>query len=149
MQKSDLGVVSVIYAIALFFLYQTLSLPDAAQTYPLVLIIALLVVNTLYLFQSVHTWILTHRVENDFHIHFKEFLPLQFFTILGLCALYLILMHWLGYYISTLLYLVGSLLFLRVPLTHIAITVCSIALMVALVFSMFLKVPLPSGVLFM
>ena len=149
MQKSDFSVVSIIYAIGLFFLYQTLALPDDAQTYPLVLICALLFVNTLYLVQSFYKWTQTHRVENDIQIHFKGFLPVQFFTVLGFCALYLVLMHFFGYYISTLIYLVGSLMFLRVPLLHILLTVGVIALMVALVFSMFLKVPLPVGVLFM
>ena len=149
MQKSDFSVVSIIYAIGLFFLYQTLTLPEDAQTYPLVLIIALLSVNTLYLAQSVYKWTRNHRVENDIAVHFNGFIPFQFFIVLGLCALYLVLMHFFGYYISTLVYLVGSLLFLRVPLLHILLTVGTIALMVALVFSMFLKVPLPVGTLWM
>jgi hypothetical protein len=53
-----------------------------------------------------------------------------------------------GYYLTTFIYLVASMLFLKVPKLHIAITVAAMALMTFLVFTWFLKVPLPVGTVF-
>ena len=63
-------------------------------------------------------------------------------------GLYLVLMYFCGYYVSTALYLIGSLLFLKVPMKYNLMTVVVMIMMVTVVFSYFLKVPLPTGLLF-
>ena len=45
---------------------------------------------------------------------FKDFLPKQFFPILAMIVVYLVLMYFVGFYISTALFMVVSLLFLKV-----------------------------------
>ncbi len=148
MKKSDIPVVCVIYAIAIAFLIMTLQLPEAAQVYPMVLITALIFVNTLYLIRTFLLFRQNHHVENDYSIVFHGFLPLQFFGVFLAIGLYLVLMYFCGYYISTILYLLGSLVFLKVPMKYNLMTVVVMVVMVAVVFSYFLKVPLPTGLLF-
>ena len=148
MKKSDIPVVCIIYAIAIAFLIMTLQLPEAAQVYPLVLISALILVNTLYIIRTYLLFRKNHHIENDYPIIFKGFLPLQFFGVFIAIGVYLVLMYFCGYYISTVLYLAGSLLFLKVPMKYNLMTVVVMIVMVAVVFSYFLKVPLPTGLLF-
>lgn len=148
MKKSDFAVIAIIYAIGLWFLAMTLELPEEAQTYPLVLICALLAVNSLYLIKQVHTWRQTRQIENDVAKTFEGFIPVQFFGVVIWCAGYLALVDLTGYYLTTVVYLVGSMMFLKVPKMHIAITVAALAVMTYVVFTWFLKVPLPIGTLF-
>ena len=148
MKKSDIPVVCIIYAIAIAFLIMTLNLPEAAQVYPMVLISALILVNTLYLIRTFLHYRQNHHIENDYPIVFSGFLPLQFFGVFVSIGLYLVLMYFCGYYLATVLYLIGSLLFLKVPMKYNLMTVVVMIVMVAVVFSYFLKVPLPAGLLF-
>lgn len=148
MKKSDIPVVCIIYAIAIAFLIMTLKLPEAAQVYPMVLISALILVNTLYLIHTFLHYRQNHHIENDYPIVFSGFLPLQFFGVFISIGLYLVLMYFCGYYLATVLYLIGSLLFLKVPMKYNLMTVVVMIVMVAVVFSYFLKVPLPAGLLF-
>lgn len=148
MKKSDIPVVCIIYAIAIVFLIMTLNLPEAAQVYPMVLILALILVNTLYLIRTFLKFRQDHKIENDYPIVFNGFLPKQFFGIFLSVAAYLVLMHFCGYYVATVIYLAGSLLFLNVPMRYNLMTVGVMVVMVAVVFSYFLKVPLPAGIFF-
>ena len=148
MKKSDFPVIAIIYAIGFWFLAMTMELPEEAQTYPLVLITALLGVNTLYMVRQVMSWRKTKTIENDVAKTFSTFLPVQFFGVVAWCVGYLVMMDFTGYYFTTFVYLVGSMMFLKVPKLHIAITVAAMALMTFLVFTWFLKVPLPVGTLF-
>lgn len=149
MKKSDIGVVAMIYAICVFFFVMTINLKADAQTYPMSLICGLFVLNTLYLMRSI--WLLRKeggRVRNDLAEVFAGFQSRQF-TVLALgCIGYMVLMYVAGFYIASVTYLVGTLLFLRVPLRHLILTVGVMALMIYVVFTLFLKVPLPVGLLF-
>ncbi|MBO7173442.1 MAG: tripartite tricarboxylate transporter TctB family protein [Burkholderiaceae bacterium] len=148
MKKSDFPVIAIIYAIGFWFLSMTMELPEEAQTYPLVLISALLAVNTIYMVRQYLNWRQTRQIENDVAKSFGQFIPMQFFGMVAWCVGYLVLMDFTGYYLTTFVFLVGSMLFLKVPKLHIAITVAALALMTYVVFTWFLKVPLPVGTLF-
>jgi len=148
MKKSDPAVVTIIYAICLFFFVMTLQLPAEAQTYPLCLIAGLFVLNSIYTARAALSWFRTHTVEDDVKESFGGFQLRQFLTCVGLGLLYMVLLWLIGFYISTVLYLVGTMLYLSVPKLHIAITTAVMLGVVYAVFTMFLKVPLPVGELF-
>ena len=57
-------------------------------------------------------------------------------------------MYTVGYYIAGAVYLVGTLLFFKVNLRWIALTLVTLVALIYAVFTLFLKVPLPTGVLF-
>ena len=146
MKKTDIGVVAFIYAVCALFLVMTLQLPQAAQTYPLFIIILLAALTTLYVVQMVRGAKksgVTTGLED-----FEGFLPKQFFPILGMVVLYLVIMYFAGFYIATLAFMVVCLLFLKVPKWQILLSTAVILALVYCAFTLFLKVKLPVGLLF-
>ncbi len=146
MKKTDIGVVAFIYAVCLLFLVMTLRLPSAAQTYPLFIIILLFALTTLYAVQMAFAAKksgITSGLED-----FEGFLPKQFFPILGMVVVYLVIMYFAGFYIATLLFMAACLLFLKVPKWQILLSTAIILVLVYCAFTLFLKVKLPMGLLF-
>jgi putative tricarboxylic transport membrane protein len=146
MKKTDIGVVAFIYAVCLLFLIMTLQLPSAAQTYPLFIIILLAALTTLYVLQmavGAKRRGVTSGLED-----FEGFLPRQFFPVLGMVIVYLVIMYFAGFYIATLLFMAACLLFLKVPKWQILLSTGVILALVYCAFTLFLKVKLPMGLLF-
>lgn len=146
MKHSDLAVVAAMYAVCAFFGWQALTLPDEARTYPLCLLAGLGLLNTLLLGRCL--W--RARREGliaDLPAVFQGFLGRQFLVVLLASAACLALLPAGGFYLTGLAYLAGVLLFLRVPATHAILTAGTLFLMIWAVFSLFLKVPLPGGIL--
>ncbi len=146
MKKTDIGVVAFIYAVCLLFLIMTLQLPSAAQTYPMFIIILLAALTTLYVLQmavGAKRRGVTSGLED-----FEGFLPRQFFPVLGMVIVYLVIMYFAGFYIATLLFMAACLLFLKVPKWQILLSTGVILALVYCAFTLFLKVKLPMGLLF-
>lgn len=148
MKESDLCVIAVVYGVATWFLVMTLQLPPAAQSYPLILLTALYLCNTLFLGKQLYSFYRHRVVLNDFRKLFAGFLPGQFFGVLADCIIYMALVNYLGYYISSVLYLLLAQFFLKVKPIPAIISCACIMIVTYLVFSMFLHVPLPLGVWF-
>ena len=145
MKKSDTAVTLVVYAITTLFLVMTLKLPPEAQTYPLSLLTALYVLNTLYILSAYLKWRVERKMHDDLAEHFKGFLPKQF---IGVIIGYVVLLVTAGYYIATIAYLAGALLFLKVKKQWIVLVIAVLLAVIYPVFTLFLKVPLPKGMLF-
>lgn len=150
MTRSDIGVIITVYAVCVLFLYMTLQLKAAAQIYPLALIGILALLDTLYLFTRL--WKMRNmdgkKIINDLGKIFSGFLPLQFFFVVGACIAYLVALYYLGFYLSSLIYLFVVMLFLKVKQWQLWLTIAILALMIYGVFTVFLKVPLPTGIIF-
>ncbi len=144
MQKTDIGVVVVMYAICAYFYSMTVQLKPESQTYPTFTIALLFGLTTLYLLQMLFK-AKKYGVESGVDKVFANFKPLQFFVCLGLVFVYLILMKYFGFYISTVIFMLAVLLFLRVPVLHTIIVVVAINALVYLAFTTFLGVKLPVG----
>lgn len=146
MKKTDIGVVGFMYAVCLLFLVMTLQLKPAARIYPLFIIALLAGLTTLYLVQMIlgaKKNGVTSGLED-----FEDFVPKQFFPVLVMIICYLVLMYFVGFYISTVLFMVACLLFLKVPKWQGAIATVAIVALVYCAFTLFLKVKLPVGLLF-
>lgn len=148
MKESDLCVIAVVYGVATWFLVMTLQLPPAAQSYPLILLTALYCCNTLFLGKQLYSFYRHRVVLNDFRKLFAGFLPGQFFGVLAGCIIYMALVNYLDYYISSVLYLLLAQFFLKVKPIPAIISCACIMIVTYLVFSMFLHVPLPLGIWF-
>ena len=148
MKRSDVGVVAFVYAICLLCFVLTMDLPEEAQTYPLCLIAGLFILNTIYIGRALLAYSREKSMEDDISVSFGSFQPRQFFGSVALGVLYMVLLWLIGFYIATILYLAAAMLFLRVPRLHIAITSGVMLGIIYAVFTLFLKVPLPVGLLF-
>ncbi len=147
MKKSDISVVVVIYVITLAFFISTLAFPSEAQIYPMIVMAILTLLNTLYLINCVMKYKKEKKIINDYPAIFASFQYKQFFVVLGLCILYIILMSVLGFYSASFLYMLGTMLFLKVPKKPLIITLVCFMAMVYATFTLFLNVPLPTGIL--
>lgn len=153
MTRSDIGVISIIYATCILFCYMTLQLKPAAQIYPLCLIGGLALLNTLYLaVRGWQAWQTREKggvaIANDLPEVFQGFQPRQFFFVVCACIAFMGLLQYLGFYLTSIIYLAGVMLWLRVKLLPLCITVVVLAILVYAVFTEFLNVPLPAGSLF-
>lgn len=109
---------------------------------------ALYCCNTLFLGKQLYSFYRHRVVLNDFRKLFAGFLPGQFFGVLAGCIIYMALVNYLGYYISSVLYLLLAQFFLKVKPIPAIISCACIMIVTYLVFSMFLHVPLPLGIWF-
>lgn len=144
MNRSDLIVVSAFYLVCIVMFCLVRGLPEEAQTYPTALIIGLALLNTLYFAKRIRL-LLRNGLINDLPQIFAGFEGRQFFGVLILCVLYMCALPWIGFYLSSVLFLVIAMLFLRVPKVHLGLTIVVLAALVYAVFGLFLKVPLPVG----
>lgn len=146
MKKTDIGVVGFMYAVCILFLSMTLKLKKGAQTYPIFIISLLAALTTLYLIQMIvgaKKNGVTSGAED-----FEGFLPCQFFPLLGMIIGYLVVMYFVGFYISTITFMILSLLYLKISKIKIIITTIVLLLIVYGAFTMFLGVNLPMGLIF-
>ena len=145
MKKSDIGVCTVMYGVCAFFLYMTLQLPKSAQIYPLCVISLLAGLTTLHVVNMIIGAIregITDGLEN-----FKDFIPSQFSIIFVMILLYIASMPYMGFYVSSVLFMTASLIFLRVKMWQIIMSEAVIFLLVYCAFTLFLEVRLPLGTL--
>ncbi len=147
MKKTDIGVVGVMYAICAFFYSMCVKLDPDSQTYPMFTIALLFGFTTMYLIQMIYR-AKKNGVESGLDESFEGFLPKQFFTCVVMIFSYLVLMYFVGFYISTLIFMVAILMYLKVPKLHSLITIVAIMLLIYFAFTKFLGVKLPVGILF-
>jgi len=146
MKKTDIGVCLVMYGVCAFFLYMTLKLPKSAQIYPLCVISLLAALTTLHVFNMIRGAIrdgVTSGLED-----LKDFIPSQFFIIFAMIVIYLVIMPYLGFYISSVIFMSSVLIFLRVKIWQAVLAEAVIIALVYCAFTLFLEVRLPAGVLF-
>ena len=143
MKKTDIGVVAFFYLVSAYFYSQTIKLPESSQTYPRFTVILVFGLTTLYLIQMI-----ANAVKNGTESgaeDFIDFQPLQFIVCFCATILYLILIHFFGFYIATVVFMVGVLLFLRVKPLAILLSVAVIIALIYFAFQKFLGVRLPVG----
>ena len=144
MKKTDIGVVAFMYLVCAYFYTQTIKFQADSQTYPKFTIVLLFGLTTLYLLQMLVA-AKKHGVESGVDSVFKDFEPKQFLVCLLGAILYVVLMHFFGFYISTVIFMAAVLLYLRVPILHSAIAIVAILALVYFAFGKFLGVKLPVG----
>ena len=147
MKKSELSVVIFMLGFCAFFFYETLQLPPAAQSYPKFVIGLLTVLTLMQLVKMVVTCHGSHKIVNDLPEVWKGFLPKQFFTFFFGCVGFFVLMVLFGFYIAAIIYLVGMMHYFHIAKKYMAITVVVLMVLIYIVFSEFLAVPLPDGLL--
>ena len=145
MKKTDIGVVGFMYAVCIFFYVYMQELPQDSQTYPTFTIALLFGLTTLYLLTMI-----VNAVKNGTEPGtemFKTFIPSQFFFCLALVILYLIGIKYIGFFVSTTIFMIAVMAFLKVPWKYIVIAVVAMDVLLYVAFVLFLKVKLPSGIL--
>ncbi len=144
MKKTDIGVIVFMYLVCAYFYTQTIKFQADSQTYPMFTIVLLFGLTTLYLLQMIVA-AKKHGVESGVDTVFKDLQPKQLLVCLLGAIVYVVLMYFFGFYISTVIFMAAVLLYLRVPLLHSAIAIVAILALVYFAFGKFLGVRLPVG----
>lgn len=145
MKKSELCVVAFMLVFSAYFAYETLQLPDKAQHYPLFVIGLLIFLTILKLIAMYLASGKDKKIVNDSDMVWLDFQKKQFFTVFIASILFFAIMHFIGFYLASLVYLIYCLRYFRISLKHSAITIIAMLVVVYAVFSGFLNVPLPAG----
>ncbi|MCR4667012.1 MAG: tripartite tricarboxylate transporter TctB family protein [Desulfovibrio sp.] len=147
MKLSDSLVILFMYGVCLFFYILIGDLPEDSRTYPLTIVAGLAVLTTCFLLRQIPL-LFRSGIRNDFPVVFDAFLGRQFFVICLLCVAFLALLPITGFYVTALIFLILAMFFLRVPLPHLCATIAVLGALIYVVFTLFLKVPMPVGTLF-
>ncbi len=143
MKKTDIGVVAFFYLVSAYFYSQTIKLPESSQTYPRFTVTLVFGLTTLYLIQMIVKAV-KYGTESGAE-DFKDFQALQFIVCFCATILYLVLIHFFGFYISTVIFMLAVLLFLRVKPLAALLSVAVIIALIYFAFQKFLGVRLPVG----
>lgn len=147
MKKTDIGVVTFMYAVCAFFYAYSGKLTAESKTYPMFTIALLFALTTLYLIQM----IISARkfgVESGADEVFAGFKPVQFIVSIVLTLVYFLMIKYLGFFSATIIFMFASLLYLKVHIVPAVISVLVMNLLIYFAFVRFLGVKLPSGLLF-
>lgn len=117
------------------------QIPDVSRTYPTILIVVAIIMTVGLLLKSVLRYKHDEMVETNVISQLKIILPFCLMIIA-----YLILMGYLGYIISTVVFMIAALCYLRMK-NKIAVIVLALAMTVIIyyVFTNYLIVVLPVG----
>src|SRR5699024_4404694 len=125
--------------IAGIFFINTFKLPEDTQVYPRFMLgimttLAILLIIKSFIKSEDQSW------KDLFgHIQWKRFLYVFIFSLL-----YLVLINKVGFFITTVGYLLIMMIFLKGSRSLILISIPSFTLLLYLIFRVFLKVPLPT-----
>lgn len=117
------------------------QIPDVSRTYPTILIVVAIIMTVGLLLKSVLRYKHDEMVETNVVSQLKIILPFCLMIIA-----YLILMGYLGYIISTVVFMIAALCYLRMK-NKIAVIVLALAMTIIIyyVFTNYLIVVLPVG----
>lgn len=127
--------------IAGIFFINTFKLPEDTQGYPRFMLgimttLAILLIIKSFIKSEDQSW------KDLFgYIQWKRFLYVFIFSLL-----YLVLINKMGFFITTVGYLLIMMIFLKGSRSLILISIPSFTLLLYLIFRVFLKVPLPTGI---
>lgn len=117
------------------------ELPPKAAKYPMFVCILLAVLTIILGIQT----FLSKESYND--KLFKGFKPKQFFFIVIISAIYILLIDLVGFFTTTFVYLILTMVGLKAKLLYSILTSIGFCILMYLVFVTFLKVPVPTGFL--
>jgi len=146
MRKYDKFLTIGLFILEAFYFILIKQLPPKAARYPY-FVLGLMVFLTLPL--AIHTFLIKPKntEENKEEDQFKGNLYGQFFLVIALSAVYVILIDIIGFFVTTAVYLFVTMLALKSNIKWSIIVSILFPIFLYLIFVSFLKVPVPRGFL--
>ncbi len=123
-----------------FYFVLIKALPENAAKYP-TFVCGLLVLTVML---GIKSFTLKEKYEEKI---FADLQLKQFLFIIVISAIYIFLIELLGFFVTTLVYLMLTMIGLKANIKLSAITSVGFCILIYLVFVAFLRVPVPSGFL--
>ena len=146
MRKYDKFLTIGLFILEAFYFFLIKQLPEKAARYPL-FVLGLMVFLTLLL--AINTFIIKPKnaEEDKEEDQFKGNLYGQFFLIMALSAVYVILIDIIGFFVTTAIYLFVTMVALKSSVKWSIVVSILFPIFLYLIFVSFLKVPVPKGFL--
>ena len=146
MRKYDKFLTIGLFILEAFYFLLIKQLPPKAARYPY-FVLGLMVFLTLLL--AIHTFLIKPKntEENKEEDQFKGNLYGQFFLVIALSAVYVILIDIIGFFVTTAVYLFVTMLALKSNIKWSIVVSILFPIFLYLIFVSFLKVPVPRGFL--
>ncbi|WP_427169158.1 tripartite tricarboxylate transporter TctB family protein [Fusobacterium nucleatum] len=144
MRKYDKFLTIGLFILEAFYFLLIKQLPPKAARYPY-FVLGLMVFLTLLL--AINTFIVKPKNVEDEEDQFKGNLYSQFFLIIALSAVYVILIDIIGFFVTTAVYLFVTMLALKSNIKWSIVVSILFPIFLYLIFVSFLKVPVPRGFL--
>ena len=146
MRKYDKFLTIGLFILEAFYFLLIKQLPPKAARYPY-FVLGLMVFLTLLL--AINTFIIKPKnaEEDKEEDQFKGNLYGQFFLIMALSAIYVILIDIIGFFVTTAIYLFVTMVILKSNIKWSIVVSIVFPIFLYLVFVSFLKVPVPRGFL--
>ena len=146
MRKYDKFLTIGLFILEAFYFLLIKQLPPKAARYPY-FVLGLMVFLTLLL--AINTFLIKPKntEENKEEDQFKGNLYGQFFLVIVLSAVYVILIDIIGFFVTTAIYLFVTMVILKSNIKWSIVVSIVFPIFLYLVFVSFLKVPVPRGFL--
>ena len=145
MRKFDRYLTIGLFILEAFYFILIKQLPPKAARYPY-FVLGLMVFLTLLL--AINTFLIKPKnTEDKEEDQFKGNLYGQFFLIMALSAVYVILIDIIGFFVTTAIYLFVTMIVLKSNIKWNIVVSIVFPIFLYLVFVLFLKVPVPRGFL--
>ena len=146
MRKYDKFLTIGLFILEAFYFLLIKQLPPKAARYPY-FVLGLMVFLTLLL--AINTFLIKPKnsEEDKEEDQFKGNLYGQFFLIMALSAVYVILIDIIGFFVTTAIYLFVTMVILKSNIKWNIVVSIVFPIFLYLVFVLFLKVPVPRGFL--
>ena len=146
MRKYDKFLTIGLFILEAFYFLLIKQLPPKAARYPY-FVLGLMVFLTLLL--AINTFLIKPKnsEEDKEEDQFKGNLYGQFFLIMALSAVYVILIDIIGFFVTTAIYLFVTMVTLRSSIKWSIVVSILFPVFLYLIFVSFLKVPVPKGFL--
>ncbi|PHI12880.1 tripartite tricarboxylate transporter TctB family protein [Fusobacterium polymorphum] len=145
MRKYDKFLTIGLFILEAFYFLLIKQLPPKAARYPY-FVLGLMVFLTLLL--AINTFLIKPKnTEDKEEDQFKGNLYGQFFLIMALSAVYVILIDIIGFFVTTAIYLFVTMVALKSSVKWSIVASILFPIFLYLIFVSFLKVPVPKGFL--
>ena len=146
MRKYDRFLTIGLFILEAFYFILIKQLPPKAARYPY-FVLGLMVFLTLLL--AINTFLIKPKntEENKEEDQFKGNLYGQFFLVIALSAVYVILIDIIGFFVTTAIYLFVTMVALKSSVKWSIVVSILFPIFLYLIFVSFLKVPVPKGFL--
>ena len=144
MRKYDKFLTIGLFILEAFYFLLIKQLPPKAARYPY-FVLGLMVFLTLLL--AINTFIIKPKNTEEEEDKFKGNLYGQFFFVIVLSAVYVVLIDIIGFFVTTAIYLFVTMVILKSNFKWSIVVSIVFPIFLYLVFVSFLKVPVPRGFL--
>lgn len=141
MKKKDLALGFLVLIVSFIYFFMSSQLSPKAAIYPKFISMILGALSLLFIVKTALTKEVVEKASSEFQTK-------QFFFVFSMAFVYVATINILGYFTSTILFLIVTLFGLKTDKKRSVLTGIGFSIFVLVIFKLLLNVPLPQGFIF-